>query len=48
VTPRDVGEMVAKGIEDDAPYVMTHPGVWASMADRLTLLRAACDLRDKA
>lgn len=46
VTPAHVGEIVVQGIADNAPYILTHPGVWDSMADRFAGLRAACDLRD--
>lgn len=46
VTPRDVGEMVVQGITEDAPYILTHPGVWDSMAKRFTELQAACALRE--
>ena len=48
ITPAHVGEMVAEAIEDDAPYVVTHTGVWRSMEKRLSELRDACDLRDGA
>jgi len=48
VSAADVGEMVVQGITDDAPYILTHPGVWESMTERLTGLRAAADLRDRA
>ncbi len=47
VTPRDVGEMVVEGIEADAPYILTHPGAWQSMAQRFAELQAACTVRDK-
>ncbi len=47
VTSADVGEMVVQGIADDAPYILTHPGVWASMAERLAGLKAAADLRER-
>jgi NAD(P)-dependent dehydrogenase (short-subunit alcohol dehydrogenase family) len=47
VTSRDVGEMVAQGIADNAPYILTHSGVWDSMAGRIADLRAACALRDE-
>jgi hypothetical protein len=42
-----VGEMVVQGITDDAPYILTHPGVWASMAQRFAELHAACAVREK-
>ncbi len=47
VTSRDVGEMVIQGITDDAPYILTHPGVWESMAVRISELREACDVRER-
>jgi len=42
VTPRHVGDLVAQGIAENAPYVLTHPGVWESMSERFDGLRAAC------
>jgi len=47
VTPAHVGEMVVQGIADDAPYILTHPGVWDSMATRFAELRQASDLRER-
>lgn len=47
VSSRDVGEMVAAGIESNAPFILTHPGVWASMEGRISALREACALRDQ-
>ena len=43
VSPADVGAMVLRGIADDAPYIITHPGVWRSMEKRLAEIRTACD-----
>lgn len=48
VTPDDVGEMVAAGIEADEAVIVTHTKVWRSMEPRLAAIRAACDLRDAA
>lgn len=47
VTPAHVGEMVVAGIEANAPYVLTHPGVWDSMKGRIAELREACELRER-
>jgi NAD(P)-dependent dehydrogenase (short-subunit alcohol dehydrogenase family) len=47
VTARDVGEMVVQGIADNAPYILTHPGVWDSMAERFAALRTACAVREQ-
>jgi NAD(P)-dependent dehydrogenase (short-subunit alcohol dehydrogenase family) len=46
VTPAHVGEFVAAGIESDAPYIMTHGGVWPSVQPRFDAIMAACELRD--
>jgi len=48
VTPRDVGEMVAAAIEENAPYIITHKGTWRSIEPRMEALKAACDYRDRA
>lgn len=48
VTPAAVGGMVAAAIAADDAYVITHPGVWESMAGRFEALRAACAQRDQA
>ena len=48
VTPAAVGEMVAKAIAADELYILTHPGVWQSMAGRFEALRAASAARDEA
>ena len=48
ITAADVGEMVVRGIEQDAPYILTHTGVWKSMEKRLTALKAASDARESA
>lgn len=46
VTPSDVGEMVAQGIEDNASHIVTHKGCWAQSEKRFAQIRAACDLRE--
>jgi NAD(P)-dependent dehydrogenase (short-subunit alcohol dehydrogenase family) len=48
VTPAQVGEMVAEAIEQDAPYILTHPKVWRTIEARMAPLKAACELRDGA
>ena len=48
VTSLEVGEMVAEAIEADAPYVVTHRGVWRTVEERMGPLKAACDLREGA
>ena len=47
VTSADVGEMVVEAIEADAPYVVTHPGVWRTVEERMAVLKEACDLREE-
>lgn len=46
LTPLAVGEMVARGIEDNAAYVITHQGTWRSFEKRVEAIRAACRLRE--
>jgi NAD(P)-dependent dehydrogenase (short-subunit alcohol dehydrogenase family) len=48
VTPAAVGEMVVAAIEANGPYVITHPGVWKSMAGRFEALHSACAQREEA
>ena len=48
ITPADVGEMVARGIENNEVYILTHTGVWKSVEPRVTALKAACDARESA
>ena len=48
VTPAHVGDMVAEAIEADAPYVITHKGVWKTVEQRMDALKAACDARETA
>jgi hypothetical protein len=38
--------MVVTAIAADDAYVITHPGVWETMAGRFEALRAACAKRD--
>jgi NAD(P)-dependent dehydrogenase (short-subunit alcohol dehydrogenase family) len=45
VTPADVGEMVADGIEKNAPFVVTHKDVWPGVEKRMLAIKAACDYR---
>ncbi|MCB2059546.1 MAG: SDR family oxidoreductase [Novosphingobium sp.] len=48
VTPADVGEMVAEGIEQDAAYILTHKDVWPGIENRMNAIKAACDYRKNA
>ena len=45
VTSADVGAMVAEGIEQDAPYIITHKQVWPGVEKRMNAIKAACDYR---
>ncbi len=45
VTSADVGAMVAEGIEQDAPYIVTHKQVWPGVEKRMNAIKAACDYR---
>lgn len=46
VTADHVGEFVVQGIEQDAPFIMTHAGVWPAVEPRFEAIRAACAVRD--
>lgn len=48
ITSADVGEMVAVAIENDEPWIITHPDAWLSVAKRMDAIRAACELRAAA
>ena len=48
VTPADVGEMVAEGIEQNAAYILTHKDVWPGVEKRMNAIKAACDYRRNA
>ncbi|WP_159977408.1 MULTISPECIES: SDR family oxidoreductase [unclassified Novosphingobium] len=48
ITPDDIGEMVAAGIEADEPFIVTHTRVWRSLEPRFDAIRAACERRDAA
>jgi hypothetical protein len=41
ISARDVGEMVARAIEQDLPYVITHADSWPSVENRIEGLRQA-------
>jgi NAD(P)-dependent dehydrogenase (short-subunit alcohol dehydrogenase family) len=45
MTPADVGEMVAQGIEEDAAYIITHKDVWRGVEKRMVAIKQACDYR---
>lgn len=42
VTAADVGRMVVRGIEADAPFIMTHKSAWRGQEKRFGLIEAAC------
>lgn len=43
VTPADVGAMVLRGIEADAPYILTHKSAWPGIEKRVQAIKAACE-----
>jgi NAD(P)-dependent dehydrogenase (short-subunit alcohol dehydrogenase family) len=45
ITPADVGEMVAEGIEQDAAFIITHKDVWRGVEKRMEAIKDACDYR---
>jgi NAD(P)-dependent dehydrogenase (short-subunit alcohol dehydrogenase family) len=45
ITPADVGEMVAEGIEQDAAFIITHKDVWRGVEKRMEAIKEACDYR---
>lgn len=48
VSSDDVGQMVVRGIEDDAAYVITHSDAWRPVEKRMAAIREACALRETA
>lgn len=46
VTPEAVGRMVVRGIEANAPYIMTHKSAWIGQEKRFALIQEACSLAD--
>ncbi|HMP55132.1 MAG TPA: SDR family oxidoreductase [Novosphingobium sp.] len=46
VTPAAVGRMVVRGIEADAPYIITHKSAWRGQEDRFAAIRQACDMAE--
>ena len=44
VTPADVGRMVIRGIETDAPYILTHGDAWPGIEKRMLAIKAACEV----
>ena len=46
VTAADVGRMVMRGIEADAPYIMTHKSAWTGQEKRFAQIQEACSLAD--
>jgi len=46
VTAADVGRMVVRGIEADAPYIMTHKSAWTGQEKRFAQIQEACSLAD--
>lgn len=45
VTPAEVGEMVADGIERDASHIVTHKQVLPGVEERFAAIREACEFR---
>ena len=45
ITPREVGEMVADGIERDASHIITHKQVLQGVEERFAAIREACEYR---
>lgn len=45
VTPDQVGEMVADGIERNASHIVTHKDVWRGVEKRMEAIREACEYR---
>lgn len=43
VTADDVGQMVVRGIEENAPYILTHADAWPGIEKRMLAIQAACD-----
>jgi NAD(P)-dependent dehydrogenase (short-subunit alcohol dehydrogenase family) len=46
VTPADVGGMVIRGIEADAPYILTHGNAWPGIEKRMLAIKAACEVAE--
>ena len=46
VTPDHVGEMVADGIEQNLPLVVTQGDMWPAIEQRMLGIKAACDYRN--
>lgn len=46
VTPVDVGRMVIRGIEANAPYILTHPDAWPGIEKRMLAIKAACEVAE--
>lgn len=48
VTSDDVGQMVLRGIEANAPYILTHGGAWPGIEKRMKAIQTACELAEGA
>jgi len=46
VSAADVGRMVVRGIEADAPWIMTHKSAWRGQEDRFAAIRQACEVAE--
>jgi NAD(P)-dependent dehydrogenase (short-subunit alcohol dehydrogenase family) len=45
ISAAEVGAMVAEGIAQDAPYIVTHKDVWRGVEKRMDGIKQACDYR---
>jgi len=45
ITSAEVGELVARGIERNDAYILTHKDVWQGVEKRMMGIKAACDAR---
>lgn len=44
ITCDDVARMVLRGIEANAPYILTHGSAWAGIEKRMKAIQAACEV----
>lgn len=47
ITSADVGQMVVRGIEAGAPYILTHPNAWPGIEQRMRAIQAACEVAEQ-
>lgn len=48
VTAADVGRMVVRGIEANAPYILTHKSAIHGLEERFATIKAACEIAEGA